>query len=518
LSARPGRRPLAASVLGILAAGVLAGCIQMPSAAGDGDGDSSTNQFGWRGNAGLGGKVNLATPRLQITLGDPASTGLSSWTPRFDAMPKAVDLDGDGTDEIVAQANDTHVYVFDSRTGRVLANLPTSPLPAGWFVDRILNPVEAAVLRPGEAPSLVVTDTAARVTVWRFVRGDAQAFEFERVWERRMNQCNPQPSMDARAVVADLDGDGAKEIVLQTEEVGVMALKADGATLWKQCWGGGNADPVVDDLDGDGRPEAIFAADDGYLSVLDGASGAVKWTYDVKSAGIAPGSVAVAPTVAELDGEWPKEVLLTARNVPSPDPARFAEAHMAIVAVHASAATNWEGQALWVRVPGWANPLSYTRLVVRDVDSDGRADIFGMDWNTIGHKPGNWERLGDAHAFRLDADGNDVWVRDLETWWSNKDIALVDATGDGQLDVLANGPYVGQDGLWVLSAADGDPKAFLPAGGWKVVRGPQLLDLRHDGNLALVLPVEPVDEGDPRGAILIIDLGIKAEPVEAGGA
>jgi outer membrane protein assembly factor BamB len=515
-------RLLVAAAAVLVAAGALAGCIKLPSATGSADpGAGTTDDFNWKGSAGLGhgsnGKVAMATPKLQLTLGDPAATGLSKWTPRFDSMPKAYDLDGDGSDEIIAQGNDTHVYVFSSRTGRVLADLATPPLPAGWFVDHILNPVEAGVLVPGERPSLVVADTAARVTVWQFASGDASAFQFEKKWERRLNQCNPQPSMDARAVLSDLDGDGSVDILLQTEEVGVFALKADGSTLWKQCWAGGNADPVAADLDGDGRPEAIFAADDGYLSVLDGAKGTVKWTYDVTTDGVSPGSIAVSPTVADIDGRLPKEILFTARNAPKADPSQYGQDHMAIVAVHADASTNWEGRALWVRHPEWANPLSYTHLVVRDVDGDGKADLFGMDWNTIGHKPGNWERLGPAHVFRLDANGQDVWVQEIDTWWSNKDIALVDATGDGVPDVLANGPYVGQDGLWVLSAATGDTKAFLPAGGWKVLRGPQLIDLDHDGELSLVLPVEPVDPADSRGAILVVDLGLK-DAAQAGAA
>ena len=103
-------------------------------------------------------------------------------------------------------------------------------------------------------------------------------------------------------------------------------------------------------------------------------------------------------------------------------------------------------------------------------------------------------------------------------WWSNKDIAVADANGDGELDVLANGPYVGQDGIWILSAETGEPGAFLPAGGWKVLRGPQLLDLAGTGKVQLVLPVEPVDPMDRRGSILVVDLGVDYDPSWAGGA
>lgn len=517
-SAPPGLRT-AALVAAFAVA--LSGCIKLPSPGGDAGSDSgSTDDFSWRGSAGLQpGGVAVATPRLQVTLGDPSAPGLSEWTPPFDAMPKAFDIDGDGVDELMAAGNDTNVYVFDVTTGGVLAKLPITTIP-DWYIERVLNGVEAGILRPGESASLVVASPSAHIAVWQFQPGSSsdEAFTFTKVWERRLNQCNPQPSMDAKVTLADLDGDGSLEILAQTEEVGVFALKADGTSLWRQCWGGGNAAPVADDLDGDGRLEAIFAADDGYLAVLDGAKGTVKWTFDAKELGITPASISTSPTVAELDGVAPKELVFTARSAAITDPKRYDANHMAIIAVHASEATNWEGRALWVVQPEWANPLSYSRILARDVDGDGRTDLFGMDWNTIGHFPGNWERLGDANAFRLDSTGATVWVRPIDAWWSNKDITLGDANGDGELDVLANGPYVGSDGFWILSAATGEPTAFLPAGGWKVLRGAQLLDLRHDGKVDLVVPVEPVDPTDRRGAILVVDLGVRFDPSWAGQA
>lgn len=507
-------RSLPLAVAAVLTLGLLAGCIRLPTSTDEnGSGSGGTDDFGWKGSAGLPGNVKVSTPRLQIALGEPSATGLGEWTPPFDSKPKAIDIDGDGRDEIVALGNDSKVYVFDTAGGRVLSRMETTLVP-GWYIDHVLNPVEAGVLRPGEEVTLVVANSAAYVAAWRYDPGASSdtAFAFTKVWERRMNMCNPQPSMDSRPVLSDLDGDGTLEILIQTEEIGVFALKADGTTLWKQCWGGGNADPVAADLEGDGKPEAIFAADDGYLAVLDGAKGSVKWTFDTSSLGVLPASISVAPTIAELDGKSPKEIVYTARNAPSGDPAQFSKHHLAIVAIHASADTQWEGRPLWVREPTWAHPLSYTQLVALDHDGDGKDHLFGMDWNTVGHLPGNWEHLGPAHVFRIDQHGQDVWVTELDTWWSNKDIALADANGDGELDVLANGPYVGQDGIWILSAATGEPNSFLPAGGWKVLRGPQLLDLQDDGKVKLVIPVEPVDPADRRGGILVVDLGVRFDP------
>jgi len=455
----------------------------------------------------LSGGVAAWRPNLAAVLGDPRVTGLSGWPPAFDAPPiLAFDFDGDGRKEVVAHGNDSRVWVF-SADGKVLAQLSTRYPPA-WHRERILNAVEAGVLAPGEPPSLVVTNHAAYVTVFRFDAGASSrsSFVFAKAWERRADECHRSPSMDAKPTLADVDRDGRLEILVQTEEIGFYALRADGTTLWKQCWAGGNGAPVAAELYGDGRMQVIVGSDSGLLSVLDGATGAPLWTFNAQAHGARPGSITVSPTVGELDGRLPREVLFTARVAAEREPSRYHENHVAIFAVRQSMET-WQAEIVWMRQPEWANPLSYTRLVVHDVTGDGRAEVCGMDWNTIGHYPGDWERLGPAHAFCLDASGRDLWMRELDTWWSNSEILLGDFDGDGRLDILAHGPRDGYDGLWRLDAATGAPRAFLAIGDWKLSRAPIATDLFGRGTTQLVVPVEPANGGH-RGAIMVFDLGV----------
>jgi hypothetical protein len=489
----------AALASGALAFSLLAGCLGAGATKGFLPLDAAATLDGSR----------TWLPRLLAGLGDPATSGRADWPAQIDVAPATYDLDGDGVDEVIAQANDTKVYVFNALTGHVLATLPTTYPPA-WHIERVLNAVAVGVLRPGEPPSLVVTDHAAYVAAWRFdpAHSTSDHFVFTSQFNRRMDACHANPGMDAKAALGDLDGDGTLEVVVQTEEVGFYALRADGSTLWKQCWGGGNSAPVIADLDGDGKKQVIVGSDDGFLSVLDGPTGAPLWTFATKSLGITPASITVSPTVADLDGVPPLEVLYTARHAPSGDPATYASDHMAILAVHRDPST-YQATLLWMRQPTWANPLSDTQLVVHDVDHDGSPDILGMDWNTIGHYPGNWERLGPAHLFRLTAGGDDVWVRPMETWWSNQDIALGDVEGHGSLSVLVNGPAGPYDGIWRISALTGAAEAFLPLSDWKVARGPQLVDVRHDGAMQLLFPVEPTDRSVARrGAIALFELGV----------
>jgi outer membrane protein assembly factor BamB len=449
------------------------------------------------------------TPRLLLTLGDPATSGLPGWPGTFDAAPTPYDFNGDGFDEIVAQSNDTHVYVFDGRNGRVLAKLATTIPQDGWYIERVLNTVRAGVLVPGEPPSLVVTNHAAFVSVWQYkpAESDAQHFTFEKMWEKRMKDCFWNPGMDAGPHLADLDGNGTLDILVQTEEVGTFALRPDGSMLWKLCWSGGNADPTTADTDGDGKLDVVFASDDGQLSVVDAATGHPKWTFQARNVtGIYPGSISVTPTVAELDGKAPQEILFTMRHAPSGDPELFDTFHMAILAVHQNR-SSYKPEVVWQRQPEWAHPLSYTKLVVADVDGDGAQDIFGMDWNTIGHLPGHWELLGRAHVFRLDAQGNDVWVREIDSWWSNKDIALQELRGTDDLDLFANGEYFRSDGVWRLSAEKGTKEGFLSVYPWKVMRSPVTTSLGTDGTFHAIISVTPDDASVDRGAILVYRIG-----------
>lgn len=496
---------LAAACAGLAAA--LSGCVGFSDAGPTATPDAT---------AGGTWAAGRPSPRLLLTLGDPERSGLDDWPGQIQTVATPYDLDRDGVDELIAHSTDT-VYVFDARSGRARATLPTT-LPPAWHTDQVLNRVAAAVLAPGQAPSLVVASSAGFVAEWRVVPGDdapGGPIPFEKRWERHVDVCRAWPGMDAGPVLADLDGDGTLEIMVQTEEVGFYALRANGTTLWKQCWGGGNASPRAADLDGDGRLEAIFASDAGFISVLNGKTGAPLWTFDAKKLGIRPAAVSVSPTVAELDGRPPLELVFTAREVRSDDPATFGDNHMGIVAVHQNR-TTWRSELLWMRQPAWANPMSYTHLVAHDVDGDGETDLFGVDWNTMGHKPGDWERLGPAHAFRLTAEGEDVWVREIDAWWSNKDMALADSDGDGALDLLVNGPSGAEDGLWRLDPLTGAAEGFLSLGSWKMARGPLLLDADHDGAMELAVSVASPEQPPERGAVLLFDLGAPDEAVWRG--
>lgn len=411
--------------------------------------------------------------------GNPSATVLASvdgvpWRGQINAPPTVHDLDGDGTEEILAHGSDRNVRVFDGDTGRQLGTMPVT-YPPSWRIDSVLNTVAVGSL-DGERLAVVVASPAAVITAWDVAPQEDGTISFSKRWETRANTCFSGAGMDAGPVLADLDGEPGMEVLVQTEQIGIYALTGDGEILWHHCWGGGNAAPAADDLDRDGDLEAVFASDGGFISVLDGATGQPLWTFDASHPryGILPASVVTAPTIADIDGEGFKEVLFTARHAPRDDPDAFDDFHMAIFAVHQDEAT-YQAELVWMRQPEWANPLSNTQIIVEDVDGDGRADIFGMDWNTIGHHPGEWQPFEEGHLFRLDRDGRDVWVRPLTSWWSNKQITLADGDGDGEVEVLVAAPRAGTDGIWRIDAGTGRPEGFLTAGPWSLTTGPVAL-------------------------------------------
>ena len=86
------------------------------------------------------------------------------------------------------------------------------------------------------------------------------------------------PGADSKPVLADLDKDGRLEIIAATEEYGIFALRDNGALYWKNCMGGGNAEPNVADLNSDGWPDVVFGSDGGVVTAVNGQSGATRFT------------------------------------------------------------------------------------------------------------------------------------------------------------------------------------------------------------------------------------------------
>ncbi|HJU40761.1 MAG TPA: FG-GAP-like repeat-containing protein, partial [Tahibacter sp.] len=216
---------------------------------------------------------------------------------------------------------------------------------------------------------------------------------------------------DGPVAVADLDGEGAPEIVI----VGIgslLALRAaDGALVWSTNLhalardSGNGGPPTVADFDGDGSPDIGVAGQTNYVAI--DARGRFKWKraiYDTSS-------MITGSTAFDFDGDEAMEVVSADHNVfRILDGATGAERY-------ATANTNW-------------TQTEYA--VVADVDADGSADIL-VPYNPQPHFPNlgglrmfssasrNWvpaRSLWNQHAYHVDNIGDDgrVPVAPAKTW------------------------------------------------------------------------------------------------------
>lgn len=418
--------------------------------------------------------------------------------------PKLFDFNRDGRLEIVAQDLNQWVYVFDAQTGAILAELRTS-MPSYWEA-RSFNGPEAVIDGDGHA-HLIVMNSAAYVTSYRLDAGTSSAarFDFVMEWERRLEDCHADPGADSKPVIADLDRDGIYEIVVATEELGLYALRADGSVFWKNCMGGGNAEPTVGDVDMDGWPDVVFGSDGGVVTMLDGQRGWTKWAYRVLDYhDLVSASIPVGAALGQLDGVGGLDVVVGVRD--SHDPIDWSNNHAMLLAL------DEHGAMLWASQDVEANPLTYTRPIVTDTDGDGAAEIYWGDWNTIGQKGGiapedSWKLTGPAHVYRYDTMGNVVWRQTMDAYWSNKDLALADTDGDGVQEVLVNGPGVGGDGIWALDSRTGEMEAFVTTAPWKVARGPVIGDLAGTGTMQIVVVGSAAEPTVSGGGIVLFDTG-----------
>lgn len=421
---------------------------------------------------------------------------------KFDGNPpKLFDINGDGQMELIAQNDNQWIYVFDSKEGRLLFEAKTT-FPPNWGA-RSFNGPEVAIMHQGGTVSLIVANSAAFITSYRFepAASDASKFSFTKVWERRADDCYPGAGMDAKPVLADLDKDGRFEILAATEQQGLYALRDDGTLYWKNCLGGGNAEPTVADVNLDGWPDVVHVSDGGRIALLKGRTGGWMWNYNILSHfSLRSGSMPVGAAVGQLDGIGGLDIAVGVRD--SHDSVDYTQNHAMLLALDSG------GNLLWARQDPVGNPLTYTHAIIGDADKDGENEVYWADWNTMGHKPGNWERIGPGNFYRYDRVGNLVWKQTLNTFWSNDDIPIADVTGDGVQDMLANGPASnGHDGIWYLNTRTGAKQEFVDAWPYKVSRAPVVADLWNTGTTQWIVQVNPYGPNSSYG-IQVYDTGV----------
>lgn len=220
--------------------------------------------------------------------------------------PAIADLDGDGRPEIITASGSVSpdgVFLLAYHAdGTLLSGFPVS---FSGHADTF--PVVGDVDGDGQ-PDIVV---AGRVG-----SGDgAYIFSANGALERTILASGRVANGTALAL-ADLDGDGLPEIIMQTDTV-VNIWKGDGTRFpgWPILIGSGawlkNAGPVVGDVDGDGQPDIVVLALQSFGHAGDllvfRANGTLLPGFPLRLGGL--GSAAV-PAIADLDLDGRNDIIV----------------------------------------------------------------------------------------------------------------------------------------------------------------------------------------------------------------
>lgn len=260
-------------------------------------------------------------PRASSAPGQPATVAL---TPL-----QAVDLDGDGQDEVLAAAATGALYAFDGR-GRLRWRAEGADAAV-----RCLAPVTV----PGVAGTALVVGSSGGEG--RLLAGNGRVL-------------GPVALAPGTALVglaaADLDGDGHPEIVSATP--GAVHCQTWGATTsWDLAADTDLIGLALVDLDGDQHPEVVFADRAGKVTAAN-ASGQTLWQTPT-------GSPLRVLAAGDLTGEGKPELLLTATGL---DLTVLDAGGRVLVSPPAA-------------LPAVADGAGLPGLMVVDLDGDGRGEV-----------------------------------------------------------------------------------------------------------------------------------------------
>lgn len=284
----------------------------------------------------------------------------------------------------------------------------------------------------------------------------------------------------AAPVAADLDDDGANEIVVATSQNRLLALRFQQDTpLWQaEGWaipaGGGHApSPLIADVDGDGRKEVLVARalPGGQAGVaLLSAEGTTRWERPLPGAVVTPLYAPISRAAfGDFDGDGHLDVYVAAR--------------LAMTGNDASqswALNGRDGSVLWHNDASaeviWHHTLGPTGMAsVADVNGDGCEDVLLVTLDLCTALSGK-----DGSFLQSPLIANSLYAQPGE-WTAYGSQVVVDVDGDGRLDVL-NCSNFGQFGAWTLRErqplwnVDPGPEAFAQT-------QPGIADVDGDGRL-----------------------------------
>lgn len=287
-------------------------------------------------------------------------------------QPAIDDVDGDGTLEVAVATTENELVVFDAEDGR--AEFAVSMPTYGYGPPTIANLTAA----PGK--EIVVAD----------IRGHVAAVSANGTVRWRYDLGN---STWASPVVADVDGDGAPEVLVGTNRRTVL-LNAAGEVEWQRPVSGNTI--AVGQVDDDPALE-VFATETQLLVALDGENGREEWRASFESD-------PRVRTVTDADGDGDAEVYVSLMD------------HRVVAMTGETGEREWETTV----EDGVVKPMAAP--IVGDVTGDGSPDVVAVTY--------------DGTVSVLDPDTGDELAAYEREMRILTHATLGDVDGDGTAEVL----------------------------------------------------------------------------------
>jgi len=467
-----------------------------------------------------GGSTTVGTPTLTHTISD-------RWHEGWLASPAVVDLDGDGTIEVILPRDELlMVWHLDGAGGA------TEVWRAATGGRIWSSPVVADLV--SSSPGLEVA-VASRGQVFAFDAAGAALPGF------------PASGVDElRSLAAgDIDGDGALELVAVTSspiEGGgqrdiVIALEATGAPVAgfpanttgvsgcdDACYvtGGYDQNITLGDVSGDGIVDVFATQDNAYLSLHDGTGRAfdaapifdgrskflgIRMMVDYRLAqqGYADDEsideqghfTNSAAAIADLDGDGTGELIVlgSVQNAAQDDRERGVA--LWVMRSDGTRPAGWEapprmGDYRWGLWDGGDNVVGITNQVsLADLDPDrpGPEMVFaGFD----------------GRIWAVDASAQPIWSHPYtdQAEVGTGGVVIADLSGDGVPEIVfaTYSTATGQSALFVLDAA-GDRHHEIPLPDRGAMPVPTIADADGDGVLDIVVSTKGGTDGQPQGLV-----------------
>ncbi len=377
------------------------------------------------------------------------------------SSPAVVDVDGDGSMEIIIGDLDGRVHVLNSNGSEI----------AGWPIDLGTAHVDS------KSPAVGDLDGDGNLEIVTFIIKHAGGFEI-RAWHRNGSsfwnpdnyyislsnkttfpsiadldnngrlelavgstsekklyllqyngsldrKINLEDEISSTPTIGDIDRDGALEVVTVLDNGKLQPWKLDSTTLWDSSVSSLDyVSPVMGDIDFDGKLEVVIASSSGLYAIDD--DGSELWN----NTDITYGSFLA---LADLNGDNELDVIGGTSVYPN----------IIIFAVHGR-----NGSMIWPpKTLRSLGPIAYERVVsapvIADIDDDGGLEVLISTSITFGG-------LDSGKLYALDSEGNEEWSMDIGNLYTSSvgsSPAIGDVDGDNSMEAIV-ASYNGT--IWII--------------------------------------------------------------------